>query len=257
MPAARFCIIALQELTQIREAAEKLQKLKPVPLPNLVEKCSKNDGLELTVEPEPVEPGLCALAKLQAKPGPTNVDQRKFFFQTMKTIFSGSNRWKAKKKMENLMPQVCDYQLYLLQQMFRELKMKDAPEVRGCSRPEYIWDCLRQVNKIKDDKDRDHVLAKVIADYLKFGLNETGRKDRDSFVKKNKQVLQLEDQKLEPKNASSSSSAPPGATPISEKNKEALVKVQEWKERVASMKRKVEEKKQAEEMKFKKKKTNV
>jgi len=195
----------------------------------------------------------CALAKLNyyARPGPQNVDQSKFFFQKMKIIFSGTERWKQKNKIENLMPQICDYQLYLLHQEFRELKMKDAPEVRGCSRPaEYIWECLRQVDKMKENRDRDRVLAKVIVDYLKFGLNETGRKDLDSFVK-------LEDQKLEPKNASSSSSAPPGATPISEKNEEVRVKVQEWKQRIVSMKRKVEEKKQAEEMSFKKKKTNV
>ena len=56
---------------------------------------------------------------------------------------------------------VRNFQLFLLQQRYRELKLKDAPEVKRCTRPEYIWECLRKFNKMNNDTERDSVMGKV------------------------------------------------------------------------------------------------
>ena len=239
----------------MRAAAEKLQKLKPVPLTKLADKCSKNENRKLDEQNITIkaESHICALGILQNKASSKNVDQRKFFFATMQSLFHETDRWKEKRKTEHLLQQVCDYQLYQLQQQFYQLSMNDAPEVKGKTRSAYIWDCFRQVYKIDSQTQRNTIFGKVIADYLKYGLNENGRKDRESFVKK-PQMLPLEDQLQESHNAASSSSAPPLLNPLSPKDKEMLEKAQMWKAKVVECKRKAQELKEAEENKFKKKK---
>ena len=197
----------------MRAAAEKLQKLKPVPLTKLVEKCSKNPNLELGPH----------------KASSKNVDQRKFFFATMQSLFHETDRWKEKKKTEHLLQQVCDYQLYQLQQQFYQLSMNDAPEVKGKTRSAYIWHCFRQVYKIESQTQRNTIFGKVIADYLKYGLNENGWKCALSRCGCEDRVCCAME-------------------------KEMLEKAQMWKAKVVESKRKAQELKEAEENKFKKKK---
>ena len=75
--------------------------------------------------------------------------------------------WKRKTTNREAAYQVRNFQLFLLQQRYRELKLKDAPEVKGCTRPERD-SVMGKVTHETRSKDTSVRMPATIAHFLLF-----------------------------------------------------------------------------------------
>ena len=206
----------LKELEICRTATANLKKLRARTLFELV--APQEGPLPDILMPD--HSSGASLVKLAAKPGPCNADQSEYFRQAAAVIFKNEQKFKSKRQ---LVDQAFDFQLYQLQQAWRENRLAGAMKK---TRATFCWDALREANRCSH---KSTLLNNILGDYQKYGLNCSGRADRK--------------QKAEPEAAASEvinlDEIPEAvAVPQPVMDADQLRKVSAWRENVLNAKRK-------------------
>ena len=74
---------------------------------------------------------------------------------------------------------VFEFQLWLLQKQWKTLRKEQHKSTKNTDMDQYCWNVLKQVHRVKLDKDRDRVALNMVGDYKRLSVNPRA----EGFVK--------------------------------------------------------------------------
>ena len=110
-----------------------------------------------------------ALANLENKPGPTNCSEPQQFQRCLKVLFKNTETFS--RNGPEFMEGVFEFQLWLLQKQWKTLRKEQHKSTKNTDMDQYCWNVLKQVHRVKLDKDRDRVALNMVGDYKRLSVN--------------------------------------------------------------------------------------